>query len=220
MIEVKRGQVGHSERTLARRWRWSRGRANRFIRDLETLQQIEPRNGPQNKRVTTLITIANYDHYQSDGATERVTERVTDGPQTGHRRGQNKNDKEVNIYSKNSFDVLSYLNSKTGKRYRDAKHIEARLQAGATVEDCKRVIDTKILDPYFIDNPKYLNPQTLFRPSNFDKYVNEAPISHPAKSSTTYSTCPQCKAQIPPHDRTPDGCIYCQYIAREVKPHD
>jgi hypothetical protein len=42
------------------------------------------------------------------------------------------------------------------------------------VEECKQVIDTKMQDKFFIDHPKYLNPVTLFRPSHFDNYVNEA----------------------------------------------
>jgi predicted phage replisome organizer/uncharacterized phage protein (TIGR02220 family) len=100
----------------------------------------------------------------------------------------NETDKETeeeidnNIYSRNALEVLSYLNEKTGKRYRNTKHIEARLKGGAVVEECKRVIDTKITDPYFTANPKYLNPETLFRPSNFDRYVNEVPAAEVSSS--------------------------------------
>lgn len=183
MIHVKRGQVGHSERTLAARWRWSRNRVNRFFRDLKTMQQIETTTEPQNKNVTALITIVNYDLYQSSEATNGAADDTTKEPQTGHKRGQNKNDKKnKNNISPESGEVLSYLNEKTGKKYRTTKHIEARLKTGATIEDCKHVIDIKIKDPYFIANPKYLNPETLFRPSNFDRYLNES-LTTEAKSS-------------------------------------
>lgn len=125
-------------------------------------------------------------------------------PNVSNRRYQ-KNDTSSN----SAFGVLSYLNDKTGKKYRNAKHIEARLKAGATVEDCKRVIDTKCNDPFFIAAPKHLNPETLFRPSNFDRYLNESP-DQPPRTPPKGSTCPRCKAQIPPQDRTPDGCIHCE----------
>lgn len=64
-VIVKRGQVGWSERNLAERWGWSRGKIRRFLNDLKTEQQIEPQNEPQNLNVTSLITITNYDRYQS-----------------------------------------------------------------------------------------------------------------------------------------------------------
>ena len=75
-VEVGRGQVGWSERELAKRWRWSRGKVRRFFSELgsKTVQQIEP----QKNNVTTLITIVNYDRYQMDD----TTNGTTDGPQT------------------------------------------------------------------------------------------------------------------------------------------
>jgi hypothetical protein len=63
-VEVKRGQVGHSIRTLAKRWGWSQGRTKRFINVLQNSEQIEA----QNNQVTTLITIVNYKKYQGGGA--------------------------------------------------------------------------------------------------------------------------------------------------------
>ncbi|MEN6621555.1 MAG: hypothetical protein ABFD50_08420, partial [Smithella sp.] len=69
--------------------------------------------------------------------------------------------------------------------------------------------------PYFIANPKYLNPETLFRLSNFDRYLNESgsflPTAKEAiKESPSISTCPRCHLQIPPVDRFGDGCINCE----------
>ena len=71
------------------------------------------------------------------------------------------------------LSVLSYLNEKTKSKFRNEKHIRARIEDGASVDDCKKVIDTKLKDPYFIEHPKYLNPVTLFRKDNFDNYLNE-----------------------------------------------
>ena len=80
--------------------------------------------------------------------------------------------------------VLGYLSEASlirGYRkvgYKETKatleSIQARLTDGYTVEQCIAVINVKFEDNYFKSNPKYLVPQTLFRPSNFERYVNEA----------------------------------------------
>ena len=80
-----------------------------------------------------------------------------------------------NIYKENSLKILSYLNEKTGKKYRDASQIEARLRNGGSLEGCMKIIDNKLKDPFFIENPKYMNPLTLFRKSHWDKYLNDEP---------------------------------------------
>ena len=74
-IEINRGQVGYSMVTLAARWKWSRGKVERFLDELEAEQQIEQ----QKNRVTTLISILNYETYQGDEATNEATDRATDG---------------------------------------------------------------------------------------------------------------------------------------------
>lgn len=52
--------------------------------------------------------------------------------------------------------------------------INARLAEGNTFELCIAVINTKFEDPYFKENKKYLSPQTLFRPANFERYISES----------------------------------------------
>jgi uncharacterized phage protein (TIGR02220 family) len=72
-------------------------------------------------------------------------------------------------------EVLSYLNSKTGKKYRNTQYIEARLKEGFTVEQLKGIVDVKFCDRHFIDHPHLMNPVTLFRPSHIDNYLNQTP---------------------------------------------
>ncbi len=92
----------------------------------------------------------------------------------GHKQELKKEKKHILRDSSNpALGVLSYLNEKTGRHYRDTSHLEARLKGGATPQECKAVIDKKLKDEYFIKNPKYLNPETLFRKSHWDKYLNE-----------------------------------------------
>jgi uncharacterized phage protein (TIGR02220 family) len=78
-------------------------------------------------------------------------------------------------YMSYASDVLSYLNLKTEKKYKNNKEILKRLVDGHTVDELKSIIDTKIHDPHFIENPQYLNPVTLFRKCHIDNYLNQKP---------------------------------------------
>lgn len=80
-----------------------------------------------------------------------------------------------NIYCEDAKKVLDYLNSIHNRNFRDTTHIKARLRQGYSIDDCKKVIDNKKADPYFIENPQYLRPTTLFCPKHFDEYLNEIP---------------------------------------------
>lgn len=96
----------------------------------------------------------------------------------------NNIDININIYSQ----VISYLNEKTGKKYKitdsTKKMIRARQKEGYTLDDFKKVIDNKCNDwlntPYNI----YLRPSTLFRPTKFEGYLNE---EKPLKEIPDYS---------------------------------
>jgi len=87
IIPIKRGQIGWSELTMSKRWTWSKNKVRRFLKLLETEQQIEQ----QKSTITTVITILNYEIYQSDDTTDDKTERQ----QKDSRRYTNKNDKNV-----------------------------------------------------------------------------------------------------------------------------
>lgn len=84
-VAVKRGQCGYSTVKLAARWRWSRGKVIRFLKELEKAQQIVQ----QKNYVTSLIQIINYDDYQGGG----TADSTADGQQTDSRRYTNKNEK-------------------------------------------------------------------------------------------------------------------------------
>ncbi|HEL1717673.1 TPA: phage replisome organizer N-terminal domain-containing protein [Streptococcus suis] len=75
---------------------------------------------------------------------------------------------------------IQYLNQETGHTYKfiatHTKFIQARYKDGYTLEDFKKVIDTKVAQwKNNTEMAKYLRPKTLFSPSNFDSYLNEAP---------------------------------------------
>jgi len=62
-VEILRGQTGYSAVELADRWRWSRGKVNRFLIELKDEHQIVQ----QKNNVTTLVSIVNYEKYQTGG---------------------------------------------------------------------------------------------------------------------------------------------------------
>lgn len=76
-------------------------------------------------------------------------------------------------------EILSYLNEKTGKKFTSrskssVKMIKDRLREGYVVDEFKAVIDNKTA--VWGNNPDmriYLRPETLFRPSHFDSYLND-----------------------------------------------
>lgn len=74
--------------------------------------------------------------------------------------------------------VLAYLNDRTGSEYQPVKAnlelITARLKDGATVEECKAVIDRKV-DAWGNDDKMatYLRPATLFNRTKFAQYQGE-----------------------------------------------
>lgn len=75
-------------------------------------------------------------------------------------------------------EVIDYLNSVCGTRYRassqaTAKQIRARLREGYTVDDFKTVVDKKHDQWAGTDMAQYLTPNTLFCLKHFDNYLNE-----------------------------------------------
>ena len=86
MLDLLRGQTARSIRFLAARWKWSNGKVSRFLAELEAENMVEQ----SRQNLTTVISIVNYDAYQSDGTpTEHPTTRPrTDGVQkTEHQTG-------------------------------------------------------------------------------------------------------------------------------------
>lgn len=77
-----------------------------------------------------------------------------------------------------AVQVLEYLNEKAGRDYRPVKAnlslITARLKEGATVEECRAVVDAKV-EEWSADTKMrgYLRPKTLFSATNFAQYAGE-----------------------------------------------
>jgi hypothetical protein len=71
-VKLKRGQLGYAITTLAERWKWNERTVNKYLELLSNRGMIHYRK----TRITTIITIKNYDFYQS--CTEQNTEQNTE----------------------------------------------------------------------------------------------------------------------------------------------
>lgn len=77
--------------------------------------------------------------------------------------------------------IVAHLNEKVGSRYTTKNkqlrgYVHARLEEGFTVDDFFTVIDVKA-EKWGNDKKMrdFLRPSTLFAPSHFEEYLNEAP---------------------------------------------
>lgn len=74
--------------------------------------------------------------------------------------------------------VVRHLNTVTGRSFNPARandQIERAIRAGASIDDCRAVIDH--LWAKWKDDPKmvgFVNKHTPFRKANFDRYLDEA----------------------------------------------
>jgi len=92
-----------------------------------------------------------------------------------HRDRDRVRDRDRNyIYSADAQNVLQYLNTKAGRNYQKVNaHTTARLKE-YTKEDLMAVIDWKTLEWANGDMAKFLRQETLFAPSHFDTYLDDA----------------------------------------------
>jgi hypothetical protein len=98
---IGEGQRWLSQIALAKRWKWSRNRVNRYLHILVEQRMVTLSGTPSG----TLLTIVNYGNFQTgratdgatDGATDRTSNGATDGAQTITNKQEliNKNDKQI-----------------------------------------------------------------------------------------------------------------------------
>lgn len=87
LIEVNRGQQARSELTLSKAWKWSRNKVRRFLKNLEKDGMIEIKSG----HLTTVITICNYDSFQSNDTAGDTSKGQQSKQQKDNTRYTNNN---------------------------------------------------------------------------------------------------------------------------------
>jgi hypothetical protein len=82
---IKRAQVLTTQTTLARRWKWDRETVRLFLRELERHSMVRIETSKTTSTGFTLITILNYEKFQSNGRCDSAIESAIDSPSTPHR---------------------------------------------------------------------------------------------------------------------------------------
>ena len=91
---------------------------------------------------------------------------------------EDEDENDNSSFSLEIKEIILYLNTKTGKDFKlttpkTADLIKARFNNGFTVDDFKKVIDTKSAEwNNSKDNNKFLRPETLFG-TKFEGYLNQ-----------------------------------------------
>jgi len=123
--------------------------------------------------------VETYEPLKGDNLSPEVLEG--DKKPSGKLKQNTKKSKATNEsvdHSEDRRQIIEHLNQKTGKNFgydtKDAiKAIDKMLDKGHPVDDFKKIIDN--MTPLWIDSLEMnvrLNPETLFRLSNFEKYLN------------------------------------------------
>lgn len=147
IIQLKRGQNWYSEETLAKRWKWSRGKVRRYLKYLETIQQIEQ----QKSSVKSTITIINYNKFQWNS----TTDSTTDGHQTVQQTDtNNKDNNKKEEYITELEDVIKQRNwqpeflklPKTIKTTQAIKDTRCTRRQEYTLEEVKMSINAYLIN--------------------------------------------------------------------------
>lgn len=183
-IELKCGQFVTSLNTLSKETGLSIQQVRTALNKLEATGYITNRSTSKNR----IITVLGY--YDEQFGNKQINKLITNEQQADNKQVttinniNNETNNSVgqapNNYSADIKEIIDYLNSKLGTKYRaqtesTRKHVIARLKEGYSVDDFKRVIDNKYSD-WNSDSKmsQYLRPNTLFG-SKFEGYLNSKP---------------------------------------------
>ena len=102
VILLERGQKDRSELTLSKTWKWSRGKVRRFLKLLESESMILQKTG----HLTSVITVCNYDIYQSMEELGGTTDGTPVGTAVGHHTVHKQECNNVNNGKKESINTI------------------------------------------------------------------------------------------------------------------
>ena len=143
---------------------------------LEELSELDvEKNGSYTKKTGDVYTEYVYtDKYSIDKNSIDKNNNIL----SGEKSDNGENAEKKSVFLEEITKVVNYLNDVLGTRYTTKSKstntlIKARMEEGHSVDDFKKVIDNKKRewgnDPKMV---KYLRPETLFRASHFESYLN------------------------------------------------
>lgn len=179
IIKLKRGEFCHTERHLARSWKWSRGKVRRFLKWLENDERIMVHRTVQlTGHPRIVVTLCNYQKYQlpiKGSGTSNDTPDDTPDSTISNNNSKITISKDNNIPYEN---IIESLNRESGKKFRAKTKafrilINARVAEGYTLEDFLLVNKNKSIEwKHSQKMNKHLNPETLYCAKHFDTYLN------------------------------------------------
>lgn len=209
-IHLKRGQYLRSYRNLQKDLTYMEKRAFKTysISTIESkIKQLVKENRIQIESTDygTLFTVLNYEEYQGfERYQKSSSEQQPNSNRTATERHPNNNknvNKDKNKDSLSPKDdqkekvdygkFIEWFNQKSGKRFKNVesnrKIIRARINEGYSKSELAKVVEFK--SKQWKDDPKmnpYLRITTIFAPSHFGNYLNEANgYSNSSNISTT-----------------------------------
>lgn len=173
-IELEPGQFISGRKQLSLETGLSERNIRTCIKHLKSTNEMTSKSYAK----FSVFTINSWNKYQlEDDVTSNVTSKR---PASDQQVTTNKNVKnEKNEKNLLASEIINYLNITCNKNFSDKtqstlKHINARLNEGRTFSDFKKVIEIKSLQWLNHEKmDKFLCPDTLFSPTNFEKYLNE-----------------------------------------------
>jgi len=179
--------VGRDLEQIAWDLRCDADETRKFLKDLQDADLLLPDFTPKGWQDR---------QYQSDTSTERVRKHrakemerfgnVTETVQSRVEKSREETEQSrVDPLSGDTRqvveNVLTYLNSKSGKKFAtsgskceaSAKLVADRLKQGYTEQELCRVVDMKVNEWRGRDMDKYLRPATLFNKTKFEQYMGE-----------------------------------------------
>lgn len=92
-VDLDRGDIGWSEITMSKRWKWSRGKVRRYLGMLKTRQMIVQ----QTTQVTSIVSICNYSVYQGEEGSDGTPNGTADGTPGGTPDGTPNGTQKKNV---------------------------------------------------------------------------------------------------------------------------
>lgn len=138
LVERKRGEVNTSTRYLAERWRWSRGRVNRFLELLEMDEMVTLNSTTDG----TTVTIENWGKWQDVLTTDDTTDdttRSTTGSTT-----HSTNDKNIKNNKKGKEDIYSDLPDSLKETLKDFEAMRKKIGKPLATLRAKKMLLNKL----------------------------------------------------------------------------
>jgi len=171
---VKRGQLITGRKSISKATRIHESNVYRCLERLQSTNEIAMK--PNNKY--SLITICNYDSYQSN---ESTTEQQMNNKRTTneHKQEYKEGKEDIKDIVEQARPVIDHLNKTAKTSYRPETVITNRLisnllKKGYTLKDFE-IVHAKKVKQWQGDEKmqKFIRPQTLYAESNFESYLNE-----------------------------------------------